>query len=177
MNVIRFLLIVPELERWIKLNEEDVCFGLNGGNFGSFTTTLGMDATHFKLVHKSGTVGVDLDTQFWNHVKDNFISVYVTSDSDNILAPAGFNTATIRSEWLSTYGPSETEIILPLMGSTYIRYKETLRLWYARALKNGAGYDSGSSNKICADVYGWGNYMYYLKIVLFFFSKNKGLTN
>ena len=122
-----------------------------------------MDTTHFKLVHKSGTVGVNLDTQFWNHANDDMISVYVTSGSDNILAPAGFNGKVIMNEWLSTYGPSDAEIILPLMGSTYIRYKETIRLWYGWALKNGAGYDSGSSNKICADVYGWGN----LKIFFF----------
>lgn len=124
-----------------------------------------MDTTHFKLVRKSGTVGVGLDTQYWNHKTVNKISVYVTSDSNRILAPAGDNDG-ISNEWEATFGPADREIILPLMGSTYIRNKETLRIWYAWDLIEDEGDVTGSSNKICADVYGWGNYLHYLKILL-----------
>ena len=150
------------------MNTGDVCFGLHGNSFGSFSTILGMDATHIKLVHKSGTVGVDHDTQHWNHKSDNKISVYVTSDSDKVLAPAGGNGVQ-KDEWQTAFGPADSEVLLPLKGSTYIKNKEKLRVWYGWDLIGNEGDVSGSSNKICVDVYGWGKYIHFLKIFLKYF--------
>lgn len=116
-----------------------------------------MDATHIKLVHKSGTVGVSHSTQYWNHNSNSKISVYVTSDSDRILAPAGGNDVK-KDEWQTASGPSDSEVVLPLMGSTYIKNKEILRVWYGWDLIENEGDVSGSSNKICVDVYGWGKF-------------------
>jgi len=143
----------------MKLHDDSssICFGLKNDNYGVIKVQQQMETMHLKLVHRSGTMGYgNYPDNYFGYSNDQ-LAVYITNKNDEILAPGGTYGNSISQDYLYSYLPNESEVIMRMIVPVFLRKNEELRLWFSMDLKD---LSVSSDNTICADVYGWGKIIY-----------------
>ena len=153
-----------ERARWVKLNNNPVCFGATQNQYGSFEAANKNLLVHkFKFVYRSGNTacargrygffGCTFPT-----VVDH-VGVFLTDAANNIIVPAApiqhLNGQSYGKSWYRVHGfkNGATEVILSTGNSAFeIKSGQMLRFWYGEDLFNQA--DGDNSGRACTDVYG-----------------------
>lgn len=140
---------MKEPERWIKLNNEPVCFGSSGDSPGEFQTVSSVDASEFKISHVSG--GQEGCSMRWGC--DYYIPTYITNTEKYKIAPDHSNS------YFSffPYNQDSPFFRISINNPWYIKHSETLNVWSRDDYYD--NYEPDPPFETCVDVYAWGKFI------------------
>ena len=152
--------------RWVKLNQNPVCYGGKGSDYGSFKVDTDVLIHKVKFVYRSGGI-------FCNPTKkagyfgcpyaglvEDYFAVFLTDTTNNPVVPAspvffGENRGSPMRGWYRVQGHKTfaTTVTLSTGSSSFqLKAGQEFRIWHGEDLFN--NWETNNSGKTCADVYG-----------------------
>ncbi|XP_029201484.2 uncharacterized protein LOC114965926 [Acropora millepora] len=139
---------------WRKLNSAPVCFGARDNQFGRFQVECGGSIQAVKLVHLSGQVTCDVQSNAWSKWGCarpdlvQYIMVALTNEFNAILLPTGQR----YYYTIPGYDGQSSEIVFSVFPNPlHLSSDGELRLWYGEdRVDSGEHNNNGTS---CADVF------------------------
>ena len=150
----------------MKLNENVVCAQGGGDQPAVFSSEKSIEASHFKLVYKSGGYCGNK----WG-CSGNSQTMLVTNSNKDILSPSHDGSG----EVLYNHDMNVDEFVMKAAHPVFIKTDDALNVWFITDYYNG---NNENSNEVCFDVYAHGKYSSWIsfKIDTYHTTFNIGLT-
>ncbi|XP_015760572.1 PREDICTED: uncharacterized protein LOC107339771 isoform X3 [Acropora digitifera] len=139
---------------WRKLNSAPVCFGAKDNQFGRFQVEVGGSIQAVKMVHLSGQVTCDVESNAWSKWGCarpdlvQYIIVVLTDESNTILLPMGQR----YYYTIPGYDAQSSEIVFSgFPNPLHLSSDRELRLWYGEDLVDGGEHNNDGTS--CTDVF------------------------
>ena len=155
-------------EVWQKINEDPVCFGARGDQYGAFNMTKTGNVKAMKLVHRSGSIKCNSVTSasYWsctnlNRYANNTFMTIITNANKKALMPTEKDMKTVsfcnqkkHFYVLEGINQGSSELVLNIQSNPISLLKnQELQIWYGQDWVNcGEGDNTGTT---CVDVFAW----------------------
>lgn len=136
---------------WLKVNDEDVCFGARDESYGEFTLQYSGKIMSFALAHLRGkvTCHVGGSSSFWGCREGPELRTFLTSKKNKVIFPQtsgiqGYRLPGVRSD-------SSRLIFNNLSVPLKVTRGQQFRIWYDEDLRNNSEKDNGG--RTCMDIH------------------------
>ncbi|XP_068686374.1 uncharacterized protein [Montipora foliosa] len=159
-------------EVWQKINEDPVCFGARGDQYGAFNMTKTGDVKAMKLVHRSGSIKCNRVTaaSYWScinlkaYANNTFLTI-ITNANKTALMPTeedlkmfnfGNHPCNQKKHFYVLEGIKQgsSELVLSIHSRPLRLLKnQELQIWHGQDWANCS--ERGNSGTTCVDVFAW----------------------
>lgn len=140
---------------WIKLNQDEVCFGAKNDSYGNFTITSDGTIIALKLVYISGFVTCNKVNQpygsHWACQKGSKIAIIVTNTKKEVMFPQNYQN---QAYVLPGYHENSSELVFSRLSpplALRVAAGEEYWVWYHEDFMDKSEYNNGGHT--CVDVY------------------------
>ena len=140
------IVLVKHNLKYVKLNENPVCFGSSGDSPGIFKSVRDFDTSYILVSHPDDPT-FDCG-KHWGCGHENIASVYITNSHKEKLAPP------VKDYDLYSRSTRDYRMLLPVSPSRYIKSNEELQVWFKDDFNDE---NEQASKTTCIDVFAWGN--------------------
>ena len=136
---------------WLKVNDEDVCFGARDESYGEFTLQYSGKIMSFALAHLHGkvTCHVGGSSSFWGCREGPELRTFLTNKKNKVIFP---QTSGIKAYRLPGVRSDSNRLIFNnLSVPLKVTRGEQFRIWYDEDLRNNSEKDNGGLT--CLDIH------------------------